>query len=169
MRTRSGFVYVAFVIDAHSRRILGWHASRSLRSELAVHALEQAISERARAGASLQGLIHHSDRGVQYLSIRYTDRLADNDIIASVGSRGDSYDNALAETTIGLYKTELVHNRGPWQGLHDLEPATLQWTHWFNHQRIHHHNPDRLPPAHAENHHQQHPTHHTNTHNKQPT
>ena len=145
VRTWSGFVYAAFVTDAHSRRIVGWHASTSLRSDLAVNALEQAVWERNRTGASLDGLIHHSDRGTQYLSIRYSERLAANDIVASVGSRGDSYDNALTETTIGLYKAELVRRRGPWRGLHDLELATLEWVHWFNHRRIHHHNPGRVP------------------------
>ena len=169
-RTRSGFVYVANVGDAHSRRIVGWHASTSLRSDLATGALEQAIWERNRAGAGLDGLIHHSDRGVQYLSIRYTERLAANDIVASVGSRADSYDNALAESTIGLYKTELVRHRGPWRGLHDLELATLGWVHWFNHRRIHHHNTGRLPPAEAEELHyrQQHSAHQGNTQTKQP-
>lgn len=120
VRTWSGFVYVAFVTDAYSRRIVGWQASKSLRSDLAINALEQAVWERNRTGSSLDGLIHHSDRDTQYLSIRYTERLAANDIVASVGSRGDSYDNALAESTIGLYKTELVRHRNPWRGLDDL-------------------------------------------------
>ena len=170
VRTWSGFVYVAFVTDAHSRRIVGWHASRSLRSDLAINALEQAVWERNRAGAGLDGLIHHSDRGAQYLSIRYTERLAANDIVASVGSRGDSYDNALAEATIGLYKTELVRHRGPWRGLHELELATLVWVDWFNNRRIHHHNAGRVPPAEAEELHyrQQHSAHQGNTQTKQP-
>ena len=169
VRTWSGFVYVAFVTDAHSRRIVGWHASTSLRSDLAINALEQALWERSRAGAGLHGLIHHSDRGVQYLSIRYSERLAANDIVASVGSRGDSYDNALAESTIGLYKTELVRHRGPWRGLHDLELATLEWVDWFNCRRIHHHN-GGLPPAEAEQLHyrQQHSARQGNTQTKQP-
>ena len=170
VRTWSGFVYAAFVTDAYSRRIVGWQASRSLRSDLAIDALEQALWQRRRAGSSLDGLIHHSDRGGQYLSIRYTERLAANDIVASVGSRGDSYDNALAETTIGLYKAELVRHRGPWRGLEDLELATLEWVHWFNNRRIHHHNPGRIPPAEAEELHyrQQHSRHQAETHNKQP-
>ena len=170
VRTWSGFVYVAFVTDAHSRRIAIWQASTSLRSDLAIDALEQAIWERNRAGAGLGGLIHHSDRGAQYLSIRYSERLAANDIVSSVGSRGDSYDNALAESTIGLYKTELVRNRGPWRGLDDLELATLEWVHWFNTRRIHHHNPGRLPPAEAEELHyrQQHSARQGNTQTKQP-
>ena len=113
VRTWSGFAYAAFVTDAHSRPIVGWQASRSLLSDLAANALEQAIWEPNRAGADLRGLIHHCDRGTQYLPIRYTERLAANGVVASVGSRGDSYDNALAESIIGLYKTELVRNRSP--------------------------------------------------------
>jgi len=149
VRTWSGFVYVAFVTDAFSRRIVGWQASRSLRTDLALHALEQAIWERNRHGEPLDGLVHHSDRGVQYLSIRYTERLAQNGAASSVGSRGDSYDNALAETIIGLYKTELVRNKGPWRGLDDLELATLEWVDWFNHRRLFH-DLGRIPPAEAE-------------------
>jgi Transposase and inactivated derivatives len=133
VRTWSGFAYVAFIIDACSRYIVGWHASRSLRTDLALHALEQALW--ARKGP-LAGLVHHSDRGVQYLSIRYTERLAEAGVVTSVGSRGDSYDNALAESVIGLYKTELVHRRGPWRGRDDLELATLGWVDWFNHRRL---------------------------------
>ena len=150
VRTWSGFVYVSFISDVYSRRIVGWHASRSLRTDLALNALEQAIWERHRAGVSLDGLVHHSDRGGQYLSIRYTERLAANDIVASVGSRGDSYDNALAESIIGLYKTELVRNRGPWRSLEDLELETLEWVDWFNHRRLHHTNIGSAPPAEAE-------------------
>ena len=129
----SGFVYVAFVIDAFSRFIVGWQASRSLRTDLALDALEMAIWRRR---AQLQGLVHHSDRGSQYLSIRYTERLAEAGAVTSVGSRGDSYDNALAETIIGLYKTELIRRRGPWKGIDDLEYATLEWVDWFNHRRL---------------------------------
>ena len=136
VRTFSGFAYVAFVTDAFSRRIVGWSASRSLRTDLALTALEQALWERGRSGNSLDGLVHHSDRGSQYLAIRYTERLAENDVVGSVGSRGDSYDNAMAESIIGLYKTELVRNRGPWRGLDDLELATLEWVDWFNHRRL---------------------------------
>jgi putative transposase len=146
VRTWSGFVYVAFITDVFSRRIVGWQASRSLRTDLALNALEQAIWERNRAGIDLDGLVHHSDRGVQYLSIRYTERLAENGAVSSVGSRGDSYDNALAESIIGLYKTELVRNRGPWRGLDDLELATLEWVDWFNHRRLFH-DLGRIPPA----------------------
>jgi transposase InsO family protein len=131
--TWSGFVYVALVIDAFSRFIVGWQASRSLRTDLALDALEMAIWRR-RAG--LEGLVHHSDRGSQYLAIRYTERLAEAGAVTSVGSRGDSYDNALAETIIGLYKTELIRRRGPWKGLDEVEYATLEWVDWFNHRRL---------------------------------
>jgi len=146
VRTWSGFVYVALITDVFSRRIVGWQASRSLKTDLALNALEQAIWERNRAGATLDGLVHHSDRGVQYLSIRYSERLAENGVVASVGSRGDSYDNALAESIIGLYKTELVRNQGPWRGLDDLELATLEWVDWFNQRRLFH-ELGRIPPA----------------------
>jgi putative transposase len=152
VRTWSGFVYVSFVTDVFSRRIVGWQTSRSLRTDLALNALEQAIWERNRTGVPLDGLIHHSDRGVQYLSIRYTERLAENGVVSSVGSRGDSYDNALAESIIGLYKTELVRNRGPWRGLDDLELATLEWVDWFNHRRLFH-ELGRIPPAEFEENH----------------
>jgi putative transposase len=131
--TWSGFVYVALVIDAFSRFLVGWQAARSLRTDLALDALEMAIWRRQ---AQLDGLVHHSDRGSQYLSIRYTERLAEAGAVTSVGSRGDSYDNALAETIIGLYKTELVRRRGPWKGIDDVEYATLEWVDWFNHRRL---------------------------------
>jgi putative transposase len=137
--TWSGFAYVAFVIDVFSRHIVGWHASSSLHSDLALAALDQALWARD----PLDGLVHlltpvlwHSDRGVQYLSARYTERLAEAGAVASVGSRGDSYDNAMAESVIGLYKAELVHRRGPWRGLSDLELATLEWVDWFNNRRL---------------------------------
>jgi putative transposase len=131
--TWSGFVYVAFVIDAFSRFLVGWQASRSLRTDLALDALEMAIWRRQ---VQLEGLVHHSDRGSQYLAIRYTERLAEAGAVTSVGSRGDSYDNALAETVIGLYKTELIRRRGPWKGLDEVEYATLEWVDWFNHRRL---------------------------------
>ena len=153
VRTWSGFCYVCFITDAYSRRIVGWQASKSLKTDLTLDALEQAIWERNRGGAAdLDGLVHHSDRGTQYLSIRYTERLAKNGLVASVGSRGDSYDNALAETIIGLYKTEMVRNRGPWRGLDDLELATLEWVDWFNHRRLFH-ELGRIPPAEFEENH----------------
>ena len=169
VRTWSGFVYVSFVTDVFSRRIVGWQASRSLRTDLALHALEQAIWERTRSGGVLDGLVHHSDRGVQYLSIRYTERLAENGVVGSVGSRGDSFDNALAETIIGLYKTELVRNQGPWRGLDDLELATLEWVDWFNHRRLFH-ELGRIPPAEYEtNHYRQLESHHpVQTHTTEP-
>ena len=126
------YAYVAFVIDAFSRRIVGWRASNSLRSDLALDALEQALYDRETDG----DLVHHSDRGVQYLSIRYTERLAEAGIEPSVGSRGDSYDNALAETVIGLFKTEVIHPGGPWRGLDTVEYATLEWVAWYNTQRL---------------------------------
>jgi putative transposase len=131
--TWSGFVYVALVIDAFSRFLVGWQASRSLRTDLALDALEMAIWQRH---GGLEGLVHHSDRGSQYLAIRYTERLAEAGAVTSVGSRGDSYDNALAETIIGLYKTELIRRRGPWRGLDEVEYATLEWVDWFNHRRL---------------------------------
>jgi putative transposase len=137
VKTHSGWVYVAFIIDVYSRFIVGWQASRSLRSDLAIDALEMAVFNRRRAGADLSALVHHSDRGVQYLSIRYSERLADNRIVASVGSKGDSYDNALAESFNGLYKWELIYRQGPWRGLDDVEFATLTYVDWFNHQRLH--------------------------------
>jgi putative transposase len=137
VKTHSGWVYVAFVIDVFSRMIVGWQASTSLRSDLAIDALEMAIWNRQRTGAELNGLIHHSDRGVQYLSIRYSDRLAANDIVASVGSKGDSYDNAMAESFNGLYKWELIYRHGPWAGIEAVEFATMTYVDWFNHRRRH--------------------------------
>ena len=137
VKTFTGWVYVAFIIDVYSRMVVGWQASRSLRADLAIDALEMAIFNRRRAGADLSGLIHHSDRGVQYLSIRYSERLADNEIVASVGSKGDSYDNAMAESFNGLYKWELIYNKGPWSGLDAVEFATLEYVDWFNNCRLH--------------------------------
>jgi transposase InsO family protein len=132
--TWRGFVYVAFVIDVFSRRIVGGRASSSLRSDLALDALEQALYDRPIAQADR--LVHHRDRGVQYLSIRYTERLAEAGIELSVGRTGDSYDNALAETVIGLFKTEEIYRRGPWKGLEDVEFATLEWVAWYNRHRL---------------------------------
>jgi transposase InsO family protein len=130
--TWAGMVYVAFVIDVFSRRIVGWRASATMRTDLALDALEQAVYARRPN----EGLVHHSDRGAQYLAIRYTERLADAGIEASVGSRGDSYDNALAESVIGLFKTEVIRRQGPWRNLDHVEYATLDWVHWFNTQRL---------------------------------
>ena len=130
--TWSGFVYVAFVTDVYSRRIVGWRVSRSLKTDLVLDALEQALWSRTKT----EGLIHHSDRGSQYLSIRYTEKLAEAGIDASVGSVGDSYDNALAETINGLYKTEIIRRLGPWKNIDEVEYATLNWVDWFNNRRI---------------------------------
>ena len=130
--TWSGFAYVAFVTDVFSRRIVGWRVASSMRTDLVLDALEQAVW--ARGGAS--GVIHHRDRGSQYLSIRSSERLAEAGMESSVGSRGDSYDNALAETINGLYKTELIHKRAPWRTVDDVELATLSWVDWFNHRRL---------------------------------
>lgn len=130
--TWSGFVYVAFVTDVFARRIVGWRVAGSMRTDLVLDALEQALWSRRDA----EGVIHHSDRGSQYLSIRYTERLAEAGLVSSVGSVGDSYDNALAETINGLYKTEVIRNRGPWRGVDDVEYATLEWVDWFNHRRL---------------------------------
>jgi transposase InsO family protein len=125
---------VAFVIDVFARRIVGWRVSSSLRTDLALDALEQALYDRPLAGD--EQLIHHSDRGSQYLSLRYTERLAAAGIEPSVGSTGDSYDNALAESVIGLYKTEEIHRRGPWRSVEDVEFATLEWVAWYNTRRL---------------------------------
>ena len=130
--TWRGMVYVAFVTDVFSRRIVGWRASASLRTDLALDALEQALYDRDTDAP----LVHHSDRGSQYLAIRYTERLLEAGIESSVGSRGDAYDNALAETINGLYKTEVIHHLGPWKGLEEVEYATLEWVAWYNTQRL---------------------------------
>jgi len=132
--TWQGWLYVAFVIDVFARRIVGWRVSSSMRTDFVLDALEQALYDRQPASAD--ALVHHSDRGSQYLSIRYTERLAEAGIEPSVGSRGDSYDNALAETINGLYKAELIHRRAPWKSRESVELATLQWVHWFNHIRL---------------------------------
>jgi transposase InsO family protein len=132
--TWAGFVYVAFVIDVFARRIVGWRVSSSMRTDFVLDALEQAIY--ARGGTTPAGLVHHSDQGTQYLSMRYTDRLADAGIAPSVGSRGDAYDNALAESVIGLFKTEVIQRLGPWRNLDNVEFATLTWIDWFNTRRL---------------------------------
>jgi putative transposase len=132
--TWRGFVYVAFVIDVFARRIVGWRVSSSLRTDFVLDALDQAIYQ--RCGEAIGDLIHHSDRGSQYLAMRYTERLADAGIEPSVGSRGDSYDNALAESVIGLFKTEVIRLKGPWHHLEAVEFATLDWVDWFNTRRL---------------------------------
>jgi putative transposase len=145
--TWAGFVYVAFVIDVYARYIVGWRVSRTAHASFVLDALEQAIHQRSPVRG---GLIHHSDRGSQYLSIKYTERLADAGIEPSVGSVGDSYDNALAETINGLYKAEVIHRRGPWRSFDAVEYATLEWVAWFNNQRLL--EPiGNVPPAEAEN------------------
>ena len=147
VKTHSGLVYVSFVIDCFARMIVGWQALRSLRTDLCLDALEQAIW--ARKDEGLDDLIHHSDRGSQYLSIRYTERLAEAGGVQSAGSRGDSYDNTLAESVMGLFKTELIYNKGPWRGLEDVEFGTLEWVDWWNNQRLL--EPiGMIPPAEAE-------------------
>jgi putative transposase len=133
--TRAGFVYTAFVVDVFSRAIVGWRVSVSLHAELALDALEMAIW--SRRSADLDGLVHHSDRGVQYLSIRYTERLAEAEAVSSVGSRGDSYDNALAESVNGLYKAELINRHGLWRSVDEVELATARWVHFWNTRRLH--------------------------------
>ncbi len=135
--TLSGWAYVAFVIDVFSRMVVGWRVSRSMRTDMPLDALEMALASRHRQGRNTSRLVHHSDAGAQYTSVRYTSRLTEAGLNASIGSVGDSFDNALAETVNGLYKAECVFWEGPWQGADDLELATLSWVHWFNHERIH--------------------------------
>ena len=132
--TWQGWLYVAFVIDVFARRIVGWRVSSSMHTDFVLDALEQALYD--RQPQQTDGLVHHSDRGSQYVSIRYTERLAEAGIEPSVGSRGDSYDNALAETINGLYKAEVIHRRGPWKTKASVELATLEWVSWFNHHRL---------------------------------
>lgn len=145
--TWSGFVYVAFVIDAFARRIVGWRVSRTAHASFVLDALEQALHQRRPVRDD--GLVHHSDRGSQYLALRYTDRLAVPGVQPSVGSVGDSYDNALAETINGLFKAEVIHRRGPWRGMEANEFATLEWVDWFNNRRLL--EPiGNIPPAEAE-------------------
>ena len=148
--TWAGMTYVAFVIDAYSRRILGWRAATSMKTALVLDALEQAIWTRQQNGkASLAGLVHHTDAGSQYTSIAFTGRLAEAGVDASVGTVGDAYDNALAESVIGLYKTELIKPKGPWRTPAQVEVATLKYVHWFNHQRLYEVCGD-IPPAELE-------------------
>jgi len=151
--TWSGWVYTAFVTDAYARRILGWRCGTAMTTQLVLDALEQAIWTRQRAGAngdgSLESVVAHSDRGSQYTSIKYGERLGEAGIAASVGSVGDSFDNALAETINGLYKTELIKPQGPWKTLDDVEYATAEWVDWFNHRRLYEYCGD-IPPAELE-------------------
>jgi putative transposase len=148
--TWTGMVYVAFVIDAYSRRILGWRAARSMKTALVLDALEQALWTRRRSGSgSLDGLVHHTDAGSQYTSIAFTERLAAAGVSASVGTVGDAYDNALAESVIGLFKTELIKPRGPWRTAEQVEVATLEYVDWFNFRRLYETCGD-IPPAELE-------------------
>ena len=142
VRTASGWVYVAFVLDVYSRMIVGWQVATSLYTELALDALQMGIWRRERAGQDLAGLVHHSDRGVQYRAVRYTQRLAEAEAVASVGSKGDSFDNAMAEALNSLFKAELVRGPqrrriGPWRGIDDLEIGTAEWVDWYNQRRLH--------------------------------
>jgi putative transposase len=137
VRTSIGWVYAAFVLDVYSRMVVGWQVSTSLYTDLALDALKMAIWRRQHQGAELRELVHHSDRGVQYRAIRYSQRLAEAGAVASVGSKGDSYDNAMAEAFNSLYKAELVRNKGPWRGLDDLEMATVEYIDWYNNRRLH--------------------------------
>ena len=149
VRTFLGWVYAAFVLDVFSRRVVGWQLSTSLHTDLALDALEMGFWTRRRAGRDLSQLIHHSDRGVQYRAIRYTERLADVEAVASVGSKGDSYDNAMAEAFNSLFKAELIRNLGPWQSIDDLEFAVAEYIDWFNHRRLHG-EIGMIPPVEAE-------------------
>lgn len=137
VRTFAGWVYAAFVIDVFSRRVVGWQTSTSLRTDLALDALEMGLWRRRRDGHDVSSLVHHSDRGVQYVAVRYTERLAEAGAVASVGSRGDSYDNALAEAFNSIYKAELIRNKGPWRCIDDVEIATVEYLDWYNHRRLH--------------------------------
>jgi putative transposase len=149
IRTFSGWVYAAFVIDVFSRRVVGWQVSTTMHTELALDALEMGIWSRQRTDRDLSNLIHHSDRGVQYRAVRYTERLAEANAVASVGSKGDSYDNAMAEAFNSLFKAELIRNRGPWRGIDDLEVAVAEYIDWFNNRRLHG-EIGLIPPAEAE-------------------
>jgi putative transposase len=159
--TWSGTVYVAFVLDAHSRRILGWRAARTMKTALVLDALEMALWTRGRhnltGGDDRGGLVVHSDAGSQYTSIAFTERLAQAGAAPSVGSVGDAFDNALAETQIGLFKTEVIHRRGPWKGLDDVELAVLEWADWHNHRRLHSACHDLTPVEYEQIYYRQHP------------
>jgi putative transposase len=147
--TWAGFVYVAFCIDVYSRLITGWRCSTSMTTDLPLDALEMGIWQRQRTGRSIQGLVHHSDAGSQYTSIRYTERLAEAGATPSIGSVGDSYDNAMAESIIGLFKTEVIRRRGPWRSRDAAEMATLEWVDWYNNRRLFE-ALGQIPPAEAE-------------------
>ena len=154
-RTFAGWVYAAFVTDVFSRRVVGWQLSKNLRTDLALDALEMGIWTRQHAERDVSGLVHHSDRGVQYVAVRYTQRLAEAGAVASVGTTGDSYDNALAEAFNSLFKAELVRNKGPWKNIDDLEIAVAEYVDWFNHRRLHG-EIGLVPPAEHEEHYYRH-------------
>lgn len=156
-RTFAGWVYAAFVIDVFSRRVVGWQLSTSLRTDLALDALEMGLWTRSHDGHDTSGVVHHSDKGVQYVAVRYTQRLAEAGAVASVGSTGDSYDNALAEAFNSLFKAELIRNRGPWKNIDDLEIAVAEYVDWFNHRRLHG-EIGLVPPAEYEDAYYRHPT-----------
>lgn len=142
IRTHAGWVYAAFILDVYSRRVVGWQTSTSMRTDLALDALDMGLWERRRAGQDTSGLVHHSDRGVQYRAIRYTERLAEAEAVASVGSKGDSYDNTMAEALNSLFKAECIRNpmmrpKGGWASIRDVEIATAEWVDWYNHRRLH--------------------------------
>ena len=150
MSTWSGFAYVAFVVDAYARRILGWRVAATMATSMVLDAIEQAIFTRQREGVfDLKEVVHHTDRRSQYTSIRFTERLAEAGIQPSVGAVGSSYDNALAETINGLYKTELINPRKPWRTIDEVEYATAKWVHWFNHDRLYEYCGD-IPPVELE-------------------
>jgi putative transposase len=152
VRTFTGWVYAAFVMDVFSRRIVGWQLSTSLRTDLALDALNMGLWTRHRDGHDTTALVHHSDKGVQYLAVRYTERLAEAGAVASVGSTGDSYDHAMAEAFNSLFKAELVRNRGPWRSIDDLEIAVVEYIDWYNHRRLHG-EIGLIPPVEYETHH----------------
>ena len=154
-RTFAGWVYAAFILDVCSRRVVGWQLSTSLRTDLALDALNMGLWTRAHDGHDTSALVHHSDKGVQYLAIRYTERLAEAGVVASVGSTGDSYDNAMAEAFNSLFKAELVRNRGPWKNIDDLEIAVAEYIDWFNFRRLHG-ELGLIPPVEFENLHRSH-------------
>lgn len=156
VHTFTGWVYTAFITDVFNREIVGWQVSKSLHTDLALDALQMGIHLRKRQGADLTGLIHHSDRGVQYQALRYGQALAEQDAVASVGSKGDSYDNALAEALNSLYKAELIRNQGPWHGIDDVEAATAEWVHWYNTFRPHGSIGGLTPAAHRDAYYTQH-------------
>jgi putative transposase len=153
IRTFSGWVYAAFVLDVYSRRVIGWQVSRSLRTDPALDALEMGLWTRARTGQDTTALVHHSDRGGQYLAVRYTERLAQAGAVGSVGSVGDSHDNALAEAFNSVFKAELIRNKGPWRSIDDVEIAVAEYIDWYNHRRLHG-EPGHVPPVEYETNHQ---------------